>query len=295
MGRYQCHKCNREFARSDSLRRHLSSGVCKENKKDMLESDEESVVSTKRSYGPGEDIFGKCDPDKLVEDGPTDNSTDEDEEDIEDEEEDEKDDEEDEDEEEEDEEEEEDVSKKTKKHKIRPWDVLVTIAADLQDTFNETVEVTLAEHQNKDIQEAEEMAYEELKPNYLSQLISRYKYMVGITAALKKDPVHQRIMRTAKRLREEEDYDDDESVQYAIKKRKVLIEKKLNEYDPPRYEEDEEQAQKQSLPNKPPMNTLPYKPMNSKKNVMKTDIKVLDVNEAPRDGPNPLFHRSSHS
>ena len=66
----------------------------------------------------------------------------------------------------------------------------------------------MAEHQNKDIQEAEEMAYEELKPNYLSQLKSRCKYMVGMTDALKKDPVHQRIMRTAKRLREEEDYDD---------------------------------------------------------------------------------------
>ena len=43
--------------------------------------------------------------------------------------------------------------------------------------------------------------------------------MVGMTAALKKDPVHQRIMRTAKRLREEEDYDDDESMHFAIKKR----------------------------------------------------------------------------
>ena len=54
----------------------------------------------------------------------------------------------------------------------------------------------------------EKMAYEELKSNYLSQRIARYKYMVGMTAALKKDPVHQRIMRTAKRLREEEDYDE---------------------------------------------------------------------------------------
>ena len=72
----------------------------------------------------------------------------------------------------------------------------MNIAPDnLQETFNETVEETLAEDQNKDIQEAEEMACEELKPNYLSQLISRYKYMVGMTAALKKDPVHQRIMR----------------------------------------------------------------------------------------------------
>ena len=108
------------------------------------------------------------------------------------------------------------------------------------------------------------MAYEELKPNYLSQLISRYKYMVGVTAALKKDPVHQRIMKTAKRLREE-DYDDDESMQYAIKKRKFLIERKLDEYDPLSYEEDEVQAQTLSLPYKAPMKTLPYKPINSKK------------------------------
>ena len=71
----------------------------------MSESDEETVVSTKRSYGPGDDIFGKYDPDKLVEDGPTDNFTDEDEDDTEDEEEDE-------------EEEEQDVSKKTKSIKL---------------------------------------------------------------------------------------------------------------------------------------------------------------------------------
>ena len=101
-------------------------------------------------------------------------------------------------------------------------------------------------------------------------------------------------MKTAKRLREEEDYDDDESMQYAIKKRKVLIERKLDEYDPPSYEEDEEQARTLSLPSNAPMNTLPYKAMNSK-NVMKTVIKVLDVNETQRGGPNPLFHRSSHS
>ena len=86
MGQYQCHKCHREFTRSNSLIRHLSRGVCKEGQKDMSESDEESVLSTKRSYGLGKAIFGKYDPGKLVEDGPTDNSTDEDEEGAEDEE-----------------------------------------------------------------------------------------------------------------------------------------------------------------------------------------------------------------
>ena len=194
----------------------------------MSDNDEESVVSVKRSYGPGEDIFGKHDPGELVEDGTTDNSTDE------------------EDEDDEEDEEEEDIPRMKKKHNIQPWDVPATIVAEnLQDTFSETVEGTVTEHQNKDIQEAEKTAYEELKPDYLSELISHYKHLVGMTTALKKDPVHQRMTRTAKRLREEEDYDGHESMQYAIKKRKILIERKLDDYDPPRYE------QEQKLPKTP--------------------------------------------
>ena len=45
----------------------------------MSESDEKRVMSIKRTYGSEQDIFGKYDPDKLVEDGSTDYSTDEDE------------------------------------------------------------------------------------------------------------------------------------------------------------------------------------------------------------------------
>ena len=73
----------------------------------MLISDEESVVSPKGSDGPGEDIFGKYDPVKLVADGSTDYSTDEDKKDEDDEEEDEE------------EEDEEAIHRKNKKHKIR--------------------------------------------------------------------------------------------------------------------------------------------------------------------------------
>ena len=81
--------------------------------------------------------------------------------------------------------------------------------------------------------EAAEIAYEELKPQYITHMISNYKYLVGLTDALKRDPVHRRIKETAKRLREDDDYDDDESSQYAIKKRKFLIARKLDEHDPP--------------------------------------------------------------
>ena len=52
--------------------------------------------------------------------------------------------------------------------------------------------------------------------------------MSEFSAALKKDPVNKKIASTAKRLRDEEDYDEDESRKYAIKKRKFLIEKMMD-------------------------------------------------------------------
>ena len=70
--------------------------------------------------------------------------------------------------------------------------------------------------------------------------------MAEFSAALKKDPVNKRIASTAKRLRDEEDYDEDESRKYAIKKRKFLIEKKMDDFDPPSYEENE--AKTSALP-----------------------------------------------
>ena len=169
------------------------------------------MASVKGSYRPGEDYFGKYDPEEL-EDGTTDYSSDDDNED--------------------------EIPSKKKKHKIRPLDVIIKKTREqLQDTFSETVEETLAEHPNMDTDEAVEIVYEELKHIWYPT-----KYLVGHTHALKRCPVHRRIKETVERLREDEDYDDDESTQYATKKRKFLIERKLDEHDPPSYEEDDEQS-----------------------------------------------------
>ena len=75
-----------------------------------------------------------------------------------------------------------------------------------------------------------------------TDIISHYKYMAEFSHALKKDPANKRIASTAKRLRDKEDYDEDESRKYAIKKQKFFIEKKMDDYDPSRYEENEEQT-----------------------------------------------------
>ena len=61
MGRYQCHHCGREFSRSYSLRRHKDSGICRGTQANMLDSDEESDMSERRSLDDGKDIFRKPD------------------------------------------------------------------------------------------------------------------------------------------------------------------------------------------------------------------------------------------
>ena len=62
-------------------------------------------------------------------------------------------------------------------------------------------EKTLEESPGTDIQEAEKIALDELKPTFLSDFISRYEYVAEFSAALKKDAVNKRIASTAKRLR----------------------------------------------------------------------------------------------
>ena len=232
----------------------------------MLDSDEESVMSERRSLDDGKDIFRKPDLEDVEE--VDEEEEDESEESEEDEEEEDEEEEEDDDDEEEDNDEDEgdidddEEEEEEEPQKIKPWDVLMNITTDkMQDTFNETVEKALHEHPGKDVQEAEEIAYDELKPKYLSEFVSRYKYLTDLSAALRKDPIKKKIQETAKRLRDEEDYDEDESRLYAIKKRKFLIEKKLNDYDPPSYEVAEEQIL--LLPHKTHMNSINNKPKSS--------------------------------
>ena len=72
---------------------------------------------------------------------------------------------------------------------------------DNQDQFDETVENTLQETPNSDVKSAVEMAYQELKPKYRSSLVSKYQDIVALGSALRKGPVHKKVISTAHRLR----------------------------------------------------------------------------------------------
>ena len=47
-------------------------------------------------------------------------------------------------------------------------------------------------------------------------------------------------MSTAHRLRDKEDYDEEEAMQYTVKKRRYLLERKLDEYERPSFTVEEE-------------------------------------------------------
>ena len=52
MGQHQCPKCERQFARSDSLRRHLTSGICSEDmESETMSENEDSTMSEESDAG----------------------------------------------------------------------------------------------------------------------------------------------------------------------------------------------------------------------------------------------------
>lgn len=209
----------------------MSSGVCKAGTGSTMSDSEESISSEAPDSQidkhdlKGEDIFGKYDYSKTSSDTEmSEMETDYDDED-------------------------ESQTFRRKKTKTSPWDKLVNNAFEtLQEDFNETVEHTLAEHPDMDTEEAEERAYEELEPDYRSKVIARYQELIRLGTAMKKDPVHKKLMATAHRLRDEEDYDEEEAMKYAIKKRRYLLERKLDEYERPNYSPEEEETLNHLMP-----------------------------------------------
>ena len=89
------------------------------------------------------------------------------------------------------------------------------------------------------------MTFDKLEPTYRAEAIGQYKAFLKLSKAMKKDPLHKKITDTAKRLRDEDDFDEDDALKYAIKKRRYLLDGKLEEFDPPTYclgEDDDQET-----------------------------------------------------
>ena len=68
-----------------------------------------------------------------------------------------------------------------------------------------------------DTEEAEEVTFDKLEPRYRAEVIDRYQSFLKVSKAMKKDPLHKKITATAKRLRDDDEFYEDEALRYAIK------------------------------------------------------------------------------
>ena len=91
----------------------------------------------------------------------------------------------------------------------------------LLSAFNEAKK----EFQNQGMaaDDAHQEAYQHVLPKLRRNIMSNYVRKIVDAAKLHKDPVHKKIMSTKRKLQEDNDYEAQEAIKYAVKKRKFLI------------------------------------------------------------------------
>ena len=96
-----------------------------------------------------------------------------------------------------------------KKIMFDPWESFVGGAhRHLKFTFNEGVQHTVEKKPGIDTDEAEEVTFDKLEPTYRAEVIIRYQCFLKVSKTMKKDPLHKKVTTTAKRLRDDDEFDE---------------------------------------------------------------------------------------
>ena len=104
-------------------------------------------------------------------------------------------------------------------HEDTFWDKAVnTVYDDMHETLQTTFKQLSEKYPTLSVKELENKAFKNIKQKYSSKLRQYYLNFLELTNSLRKDPIQKKIMETAKRLREDEDYGSLESIRYAVKK-----------------------------------------------------------------------------
>ena len=122
-------------------------------------------------------------------------------------------------------------------------DVWLNIVSGILEEFQEDMDARveeLAEDMSKE--EAQEMALAEFLPDINEKLQQKFISFSVKSHQLKKDPIYQKIMETARAGRQADGMDWEESVSYAVSKRKLLLARVLNAFLPTFADEREEDS-----------------------------------------------------
>ena len=80
-------------------------------------------------------------------------------------------------------------------------------------------------------EEATKHIYDALVPAYTKEFMKVYKKYLRLLKGLQRDSTHRKIWKTMKRLIEEEEYHEDESIDAVVNDRKFLLQRMLTYAD----------------------------------------------------------------
>ena len=109
---------------------------------------------------------------------------------------------------------------------IDPWSTLINDAASkVRDQYDDILQALLMEVHDES--KAKEEAFAQILPVFQKQLGDAYMDNLAWMKALKKDPIHKKIMATRDDCVNNNMFDPDEAIAAAVKKRKFLLERLL--------------------------------------------------------------------
>ena len=108
-----------------------------------------------------------------------------------------------------------------------PWKVILNEVYQKMDPMRDASIDKIMQEDEITHEEVTKHVYDALVPAYTKELMKVYKKYLRLLKGFQRDSTHRTIWKTMKRLKEEEDYDEDESIDAAVNERKFLLQRTL--------------------------------------------------------------------
>ena len=118
------------------------------------------------------------------------------------------------------------TTENSSEEEIDPWSTLINDAASkVRDQYEDILQALLMEGQS----EAKQEAFAQILPVFQKELADVYMNNLAWMKALRKDPIHKKVMATRDDYVNNDMFDQDEAIAAAVDQRKFLLKRLLED------------------------------------------------------------------